>query len=115
MGNEMIPKEVSLGTLQQVLRGLLAEEVPIRDMRTILEALAQGATQQGPLKQNGQSSPSVNELLSRSEEHTSELQSRGHLVCRLLLEKKKLVTIGECYSIICHAIFAGRAMGGHAE
>src|SRR5690625_6426464 len=28
-------------------------------------------------------------LLLRSEEHTSELQSRGHLVCRLLLEKKK--------------------------
>src|SRR5690625_6091661 len=28
-------------------------------------------------------------LLERSEEHTSELQSRGHLVCRLLLEKKK--------------------------
>src|SRR5690554_7633086 len=27
--------------------------------------------------------------LSRSEEHTSELQSRPHLVCRLLLEKKK--------------------------
>src|SRR5437660_7656197 len=27
--------------------------------------------------------------LARSEEHTSELQSRGHLVCRLLLEKKK--------------------------
>src|SRR5207253_9957802 len=26
---------------------------------------------------------------NRSEEHTSELQSRGHLVCRLLLEKKK--------------------------
>src|SRR5690625_6253656 len=25
----------------------------------------------------------------RSEEHTSELQSRGHLVCRLLLEKKQ--------------------------
>src|SRR5437870_7234627 len=29
----------------------------------------------------------------RSEEHTSELQSRGHLVCRLLLEKKKKNTI----------------------
>src|SRR5439155_25749352 len=28
-------------------------------------------------------------LTHRSEEHTSELQSRGHLVCRLLLEKKK--------------------------
>src|SRR5690554_8008636 len=28
-------------------------------------------------------------LVTRSEEHTSELQSRPHLVCRLLLEKKK--------------------------
>src|SRR5690625_5969762 len=27
-------------------------------------------------------------MFSRSEEHTSELQSRGHLVCRLLLEKQ---------------------------
>src|SRR3712207_8568174 len=31
----------------------------------------------------------VNQLASRSEEHTSELQSRQYLVCRLLLEKKK--------------------------
>src|SRR5690625_6740477 len=31
----------------------------------------------------------ANEEAERSEEHTSELQSRGHLVCRLLLEKKK--------------------------
>src|SRR5690625_6348045 len=30
--------------------------------------------------------------LARSEEHTSELQSRGHLVCRLLLEKKNTAT-----------------------
>src|SRR5437660_8989548 len=30
-------------------------------------------------------------LDARSEEHTSELQSRGHLVCRLLLEKKKKI------------------------
>src|SRR2546429_6525895 len=30
--------------------------------------------------------------LERSEEHTSELQSRLHLVCRLLLEKKKKLT-----------------------
>src|SRR2546429_786699 len=33
----------------------------------------------------------------RSEEHTSELQSRLHLVCRLLLEKKKAV------NSVCHA------------
>src|SRR5690625_78309 len=30
----------------------------------------------------------LNFIPTRSEEHTSELQSRGHLVCRLLLEKK---------------------------
>src|SRR5690625_5404925 len=34
--------------------------------------------------------PRIKRLVNfRSEEHTSELQSRGHLVCRLLLEKKK--------------------------
>src|SRR2546422_7703172 len=38
-----------------------------------------GFTPQGPLRS----------ALYRSEEHTSELQSRLHLVCRLLLEKKK--------------------------
>src|ERR1039458_3030136 len=34
------------------------------------------------------SSPPASERLTRSEEHTSELQSLRHLVCRLLLEKK---------------------------
>src|SRR2546422_2693569 len=33
----------------------------------------------------------VDHVHSRSEEHTSELQSRLHLVCRLLLEKKKKI------------------------
>src|SRR5215208_7859637 len=33
--------------------------------------------------------PRFHRRVGRSEEHTSELQSRGHLVCRLLLEKKK--------------------------
>src|SRR5690625_6482487 len=36
---------------------------------------------------------------TRSEEHTSELQSRGHLVCRLLLEKKKKTTIEDANSL----------------
>src|SRR5690554_7180388 len=35
--------------------------------------------------------------LVRSEEHTSELQSRPHLVCRLLLEKKKILTSSNSY------------------
>src|SRR2546422_6040857 len=36
-------------------------------------------------------------LIKRSEEHTSELQSRLHLVCRLLLEKKKKKYIKRMY------------------
>src|SRR2546430_10349130 len=35
---------------------------------------------------------------SRSEEHTSELQSQSNLVCRLLLEKKKVDLVTQC----CH-------------
>src|SRR5690625_5603121 len=37
---------------------------------------------------DGSAAEPVQTLTGRSEEHTSELQSRGHLVCRLLLEKK---------------------------
>src|SRR5437870_8414905 len=40
---------------------------------------------QPPYPDDGGKPPQV-----RSEEHTSELQSRGHLVCRLLLEKKNI-------------------------
>src|SRR2546422_3926527 len=39
--------------------------------------------------------PATRDLATRSEEHTSELQSRLHLVCRLLLEKKKKTTHAE--------------------
>src|SRR5256884_2163182 len=42
----------------------------------------------------------------RSEEHTSELQSRLHLVCRLLLEKKKKTTRGQnCASSIVRRLY----------
>src|SRR5688572_31122821 len=47
-----------------------------------------------PLKGRGETkhAPQVNPIFAvdRSEEHTSELQSQSNLVCRLLLEKKKL-------------------------
>src|SRR5439155_22725492 len=50
-------------------------------------ARGRGAAQVGDRVADGQVPRSVR--AGRSEEHTSELQSRGHLVCRLLLEKKK--------------------------
>src|SRR5258705_367959 len=43
---------------------------------------------------SGQVHPNVLKANSRSEEHTSELQSLRHLVCRLLLEKKKKALLG---------------------
>src|SRR5690625_6425774 len=41
---------------------------------------------------------SLVEINARSEEHTSELQSRGHLVCRLLLEKRNKQ--GKCLHLL---------------
>src|SRR5690606_3293484 len=40
---DLVPKTLSLTTLQKVLQGLLAEEVPIRDMRSIVDTLAEHA------------------------------------------------------------------------
>src|SRR5205814_10349728 len=53
---------------------------------------ANGAGGDGAAGRSGDEGPGVSEgergLVRRSEEHTSELQSLRHLVCRLLLEKK---------------------------
>src|SRR3712207_7289462 len=62
------------------------------EVRPILNAKC--ITCHGGVKQNGGFSllfreDALGNTKSRSEEHTSELQSRQYLVCRLLLEKKK--------------------------
>src|SRR2546429_6533965 len=43
-------------------------------------------------------------VVARSEEHTSELQSRLHLVCRLLLEKKKNMTDRRSPAMACSSV-----------
>src|SRR5436305_9107029 len=50
---------------------------------------------------------------ARSEEHTSELQSRPHLVCRLLLEKKKAMDLGAADGV--SVIQLPAAAGSHAS
>src|SRR5258708_31811810 len=56
----------------------------------------------------GARNPRIHQLL-RSEEHTSELQSPDHLVCRLLLEKKKnkrqqhSTVANQCHALSRHA------------
>src|SRR3712207_7343464 len=42
-------------------------------------------------------------IIARSEEHTSELQSRQYLVCRLLLEKKKIYL--PYIHVVCYSVF----------
>src|SRR3712207_6858280 len=59
--------------------GLVAEDGEAL-LQAQLEPVAAGDAVAGPV---------VEVLVGRSEEHTSELQSRQYLVCRLLLEKKK--------------------------
>src|SRR5437660_7294479 len=67
---------------------------PIRSCITPVSSVGNGkvVTMAGlgtPEKPHPLQTAYVEEQVTRSEEHTSELQSRGHLVCRLLLEKKK--------------------------
>src|SRR5690606_40383219 len=60
--------------------------------RAIMHRLRGLATYRGPALPAAAPAPrsaSVDHPVARSEEHTSELQSRENLVCRLLLEKKK--------------------------
>src|SRR2546429_5096701 len=45
--------------------------------------------------------PPVPSRSTRSEEHTSELQSRLHLVCRLLLEKKQQLCLMQSHRVFC--------------
>src|SRR3712207_8665209 len=58
--------------------------------RARLERHGEGR-RRGPGGPRGRAGARVARLEGRSEEHTSELQSRQYLVCRLLLEKKKIV------------------------
>src|SRR5437870_10098595 len=57
-----------------------------------LRARRNSENRNGTTRRSSRASSSCGASSRRSEEHTSELQSRGHLVCRLLLEKKKKKT-----------------------
>src|SRR2546429_863422 len=65
------------------------------------ESLAQGIERLGATFASFADVRITDRSLVRSEEHTSELQSRLHLVCRLLLEKKKKRTITSTHSLSC--------------
>src|SRR5690625_5585714 len=71
------------------LLGRSARERPV--LVLLSRHRASGGSPAGPGRRRSKGgAPSSPGRAARSEEHTSELQSRGHLVCRLLLEKKKI-------------------------
>src|SRR5690625_5425842 len=90
----------SIGELEKALMELnedFREVIVLRDIQelTYEEISEITGTAMGTVKSRiNRGRAQIQEIIgdyvkSRSEEHTSELQSRGHLVCRLLLEKKK--------------------------
>src|SRR5690625_7047553 len=70
-------------TLEPIANKNIPKETPF-----VLTALAEDIDGDVLTYSFEQTDNQVAQMPPRSEEHTSELQSRGHLVCRLLLEKK---------------------------
>src|SRR3712207_8561171 len=68
---------------------LLGASVLLSADKTLEAELQKGLARQQPDKKVRVYNVAASAHTSRSEEHTSELQSRQYLVCRLLLEKKK--------------------------
>src|SRR5690554_7398094 len=84
--------QTAIGFIKNVFQHNLGLELNLKRVTAPLFVLSETGINDGL---NGEKPvtfnvPSLNK--QRSEEHTSELQSRPHLVCRLLLEKKKIIT-----------------------
>jgi len=63
---DLVPKTVSLTVIQKVLQGLLAEEVPIRDMRAIIDTLAEHAPRLSAAAAASGGTPDIGELVALS-------------------------------------------------
>src|SRR2546422_1416976 len=94
------PPRSTLFPYTTLFRSLLGRARLLRPQgrRTRLLVDPRGAGRRG-CRRGVQESGDLLRLALRSEEHTSELQSRLHLVCRLLLEKKKKKKSSKAYHI----------------
>src|SRR3712207_7549118 len=90
------PPRSTLFPYTTLFRSLIENVAPVGSARTALRKGGRscgGATAWPPSCRARSTVRSASSTQKRSEEHTSELQSRQYLVCRLLLEKKKLCII----------------------
>src|SRR3712207_8944560 len=81
-----LAKNMDVDKMLQVIGNLQSEQ--LYTLYLTLKPFKQGVNKYLNLLQNVNNEQFVGNFLRRSEEHTSELQSRQYLVCRLLLEKK---------------------------
>src|SRR5205809_5634973 len=84
-----------------------SSDLPVVPFPPVGEMLAFALRKTSLVKDNFRTGALLGENYLRSEEHTSELQSRLHLVCRLLLEKKKTnstISRNQQSSTITHSI-----------
>src|SRR2546429_2934272 len=89
----LFPYTTLFRSLLGALRHRAARPARVRARRVVREGLLPQAAERGRRRRR----PAV----ERSEEHTSELQSRLHLVCRLLLEKKKYIITDQAHRVLC--------------
>src|SRR5256885_12264930 len=88
------PPRSTLFPYTTLFRSEGAEERMARELRTCCSRARQSAEKPRPLARAAEClGMRFDEREVRSEEHTSELQSPCNLVCRLLLEKKKNITL----------------------
>src|SRR5438876_4704445 len=73
----------------QTIRLVFDQPQRLRRINLVFNEAETSRTQEFVLRWRSEPDHGFREIVRRSEEHTSELQSPVHLVCRLLLEKKK--------------------------
>src|SRR2546422_7805792 len=85
------PPRSTLFPYTTLFRSVQAVPVRLRAGQRLRDDRAQARRPPHQLRRSRKEPAAPQADVSRSEEHTSELQSRLHLVCRLLLEKKKKI------------------------
>src|SRR5690242_21341291 len=83
------PPQSTLFPYTTLFRSLNEQDVPTDRRPGKPGRYSRHASAHGNFALEQRSAKNGNEVIARSEEHTSELQSHVNLVCRLLLEKKK--------------------------
>src|SRR3712207_7914476 len=91
------PPKSTLFPYPTLFRSEIAERVPVEEppLAACLDRITWSSLVLDPIDSlhHARRVPHQPPCCSRSEEHTSELQSRQYLVCRLLLEKKKMLLL----------------------